>query len=97
MVAVGAYREGLGDLGGLEEKNLPTTSLFVHSTVSGTLAEGLSQTRDERHRKSGSSGPFSQCTFSYHLPVMGTIGEADEIWRQLLPSQGRCEELQHPP
>lgn len=51
MVAVGAYRGGLGDLGGLEEKNLPTTSKLVHSIVSGTLEEGLSQTRDEFHRK----------------------------------------------
>lgn len=31
MVAVGAYREELGDLGGLEEKNLPTTSKLVYS------------------------------------------------------------------
>lgn len=81
----------------------PLASLFIHSTVSGTLEEGLSQTRGELHRKSGSSGEdrVQWSIFPMHIylppPVMGTTGEADEIWRQLLPSQGRREELQHPP
>lgn len=56
----GGLQRRVRDLGGLEEKNLPTTSLFIHSTVSGALEEGLSMSC------TGSQGPVV-CFPNAHL------------------------------